>query len=346
MKQILVTGGCGFIGSNFVRYTLRQHPEYTIVNLDKLTYAGNPENLRDVEHLPTYRFVHGDIADRNLVEGLMKDADAVVHFAAETHVDRSIMDAGSFITTDVHGTFVLLEAARKFPVQRFIHISTDEVYGTAMSPEGISRPSLETDALMPLSPYAASKAGADRLAFSYWATHNVPVVISRCSNNYGPYQYPEKLIPLFVTNALDNIPLPVYGDGRNTRDWIFVEDHCRAIDLLLHSSGHDGEVFNIGASQEFSVLQITDLILKILGKPASLLQYVKDRAGHVPRHAVDSSKFAKTFEWNPATDFAAMLEKTVTWYVEHESWWRRIKEQDASYRKYYEQQYREREGKA
>ncbi len=346
MKQILVTGGCGFIGSNFVRYMLRQHPEYTIVNLDKLTYAGNPENLRDVEHLPTYKFVHGDIADRNLVEGLMKDADAVVHFAAETHVDRSIMDAGSFITTDVHGTFVLLEAARKYPVQRFIHISTDEVYGTAMSPEGISRPSLETDALMPLSPYAASKAGADRLAFSFWATHKIPVVISRCSNNYGPYQYPEKLIPLFVTNALDNIPLPVYGDGKNTRDWIFVEDHCRAIDLLLHSSGHDGEVFNIGASQEFSVLQITDLILKILGKPASLLQYVKDRAGHVPRHAVDSSKFARLFDWNPATDFAAMLEKTVRWYVEHESWWRRIKEQDASYRKYYEQQYREREGKA
>ena len=346
MKQILVTGGCGFIGSNFVRYMLREHPEYTIVNLDKLTYAGNPENLRDVEHLPTYKFVHGDIANRELVEGLMKDADAVVHFAAETHVDRSIMDAGSFITTDVHGTFVLLEAARKFPVQRFIHISTDEVYGTAMSPEGVSRPSLETDALMPLSPYAASKAGADRLAFSYWATHKVPVVISRCSNNYGPYQYPEKLIPLFVTNALDNIPVPVYGDGKNTRDWIFVEDHCRAIDILLHSSGHDGEVFNIGASQEFSVLQITDLILKTLGKPASLLQYVKDRAGHVPRHAVDSSKFAKTFKWNPAADFAAMLEKTVKWYVEHESWWRRIKEQDANYRTYYEQQYREREGKA
>lgn len=346
MKQILVTGGCGFIGSNFVRYMLREHPEYTIVNLDKLTYAGNPENLRDVEHLPTYKFVHGDIANRELVDGLMKDADAVVHFAAETHVDRSIMDAGSFITTDVHGTFVLLEAARKFPVQRFIHISTDEVYGTAMSPEGVSRPSLETDALMPLSPYAASKAGADRLAFSYWATHKVPVVISRCSNNYGPYQYPEKLIPLFVTNALDNIPVPVYGDGKNTRDWIFVEDHCRAIDILLHSSGHDGEVFNIGTSQEFSVLQITDLILKALGKPASLLQYVKDRAGHVPRHAVDSSKFAKTFNWNPATDFAAMLEKTVKWYVEHESWWRRIKEQDANYRTYYEQQYREREGKA
>ncbi len=346
MKQILVTGGCGFIGSNFVRYMLRQHPEYTIVNLDKLTYAGNPENLRDVDHLPTYRFEHGDIGDRELVERLMKDADAVVHFAAETHVDRSIMDAGSFITTDVHGTFVLLEAARKYPIQRFIHISTDEVYGTAMSPEGVSRPSLETDALMPLSPYAASKAGADRLAFSYWATHNVPVVISRCSNNYGPYQYPEKLIPLFVTNALDNIPLPVYGDGKNTRDWIFVEDHCRAIDLLLHSSGHDGEVFNIGASQEFSVLEITDVILRILGKPASLLQYVKDRAGHVPRHAVDSSKFARLFGWNPATDFAAMLEKTVQWYVDHESWWRRIKEQDASYRAYYEEQYREREAKS
>ena len=342
MKQILVTGGAGFIGSNFVRYMLHNYPEYTIINLDKLTYAGNLENLRDVEELPNYRFVHGDIADRALVEELMPDSDAVVHFAAETHVDRSIMDAGSFISTDVYGTFVLLEAARKYQVERFIQISTDEVYGTAMSPEGVSRPSLETDALMPLSPYAASKAGADRLAFSYWATHKVPVIITRCSNNYGPYQYPEKLIPLFVTNAIDDKPLPLYGNGRNTRDWIFVEEHCKAIALLLHSSSHDGEVFNIGAEQEFSVVQITGLILKILDKPDSLIQFVKDRPGHVPRHAVDSSKFRTCFQWAPSADFATKLEETVKWYVEHKSWWRAIKEKDAGYQEYYKEQYQKR----
>ncbi|MCP4403313.1 MAG: dTDP-glucose 4,6-dehydratase [bacterium] len=342
MKQILVTGGAGFIGSNFVRYMLQSYPDYHIVNLDKLTYAGNLENLRDVEHLPNYRFVQGDIADRTLVEELMPGTDAVVHFAAETHVDRSIMDAGSFISTDVYGSFVLLEAARKYPVERFIQISTDEVYGTAMSPEGVSRPSLETDALMPLSPYAASKAGADRLAFSYWATHKVPVIITRCSNNYGPYQYPEKLIPLFVTNAIDDKPLPLYGDGQNTRDWIFAEEHCKAIALLLHSSAYNGEVFNIGADREFSVVQITELILNILGKAQSLIQFVKDRPGHVPRHAVDSSKFRKCFQWAPSAEFAAKLEETVKWYVEHESWWRRIKEKDAGYQEYYKEQYQKR----
>ncbi len=342
MKQILVTGGAGFIGSNFVRYMLQNYPDYHIVNLDKLTYAGNMENLRDVEHLPNYRFVQGDIADRTLVEELMPGIDAVVHFAAETHVDRSIMDAGSFISTDVYGSFVLLEAARKYPVERFIQISTDEVYGTAMSPEGVSRPSLETDALMPLSPYAASKAGADRLAFSYWATHKVPVIITRCSNNYGPYQYPEKLIPLFVTNAIDDKPLPLYGDGQNTRDWIFAEEHCKAIALLLHSSAYNGEVFNIGADREFSVVQITELILNILGKAQSLIQFVKDRPGHVPRHAVNSSKFRKCFQWAPSAKFAAKLEETVRWYVKHESWWRRIKEKDAGYQEYYKEQYQKR----
>ncbi len=342
MKTILVTGGCGFIGSNFVQYMLRRYPDYTLINLDKLTYAGNPENLRQIETYPHYTFVKGDIADHELVEHLMPDVDMIVHFAAETHVDRSIMDAGSFISTDVYGTFVLLEAARKYPVERFIQISTDEVYGTAMSPEGVSRPSLETDALMPLSPYAASKAGADRLAFSYWATHKIPVIITRCSNNYGPYQYPEKLIPLFVTNALDNKPLPVYGDGHNTRDWIFVEEHCEAIDLLLHSSGYDGEVFNIGADEEFSVLQITELILETLGKSQSLVQFVKDRPGHVPRHAVDASKLRRYFSWKPSADFAATLKKTVQWYVENEQWWRRIKEQDTEYQEYYHQQYQAR----
>ena len=339
MKQILITGGAGFIGSNFIHYMLQHHPEYKLVNLDKLTYAGNLENLRDIEEHPQYTFVHGDICDAKLIEKLMRDCDAVVHFAAETHVDRSIMDAGSFITTDVYGTFVLLEAARKYPVERFIQISTDEVYGTAMSPEGVSRPSLETDALMPLSPYAASKAGADRLAFSFWSTHKVPVMITRCSNNYGPYQYPEKLIPLFVTNALNDIPLPVYGNGQNTRDWIYVEEHCAAIDLLLHSSGYDGEIFNIGASEEYSVLQITDVILNTLDKPKSLIQFVKDRPGHVPRHAVDSSKLQKCFNWKASADFSSMLEKTVQWYIENEQWWRRIKEQDEGYKQYYQTQY-------
>lgn len=339
MKHVLVTGGSGFIGSNFIHYMIQHHPEYRITNLDKLTYAGNLENLRDIEAHPTYTFVQGDICDVALVEKLMQPADAVVHFAAETHVDRSIMDAGSFITTDVYGTFVLLEAARKYPIERFIQISTDEVYGTAMSPEGVSRPSLETDALMPLSPYAASKSGADRLAFSYWATHKLPVIITRCSNNYGPYQYPEKLIPLFVTNALDNIPMPVYGDGRNTRDWIYVEEHCAAVDLLLHSSGYDGEIFNIGANREYSVLQISDLILDILGKPKSLIRFVQDRPGHVPRHAVNTAKLRRCFNWSASVDFQAMLEKTVQWYREHEAWWRRIKEQDAGYKQYYQQQY-------
>lgn len=342
MKHILITGAAGFIGSNFIHYMLQRYPDYTLTNLDKLTYAGNPENLRDIEHHSQYTFVHGDICEVQLVEKLMQDADAVVHFAAETHVDRSIMDAGGFITTDVYGTFVLLEAARKYPVERFIQISTDEVYGTAMSPEGVSRPSLETDALMPLSPYAASKAGADRLAFSYWATHKVPVIITRCSNNYGPYQYPEKLIPLFVTNTIDNIPLPVYGDGHNTRDWIYVEEHCGAIDLLLHSNGHDGEVYNLGTGEEYSILQITDLILKILDKPKSLIQFVKDRPGHVPRHAVDTTKFRRHFTWSDSVDFSVMLEKTVQWYVDHEQWWRRIKDQDFEYKQYYRKQYQER----
>jgi dTDP-glucose 4,6-dehydratase len=342
MKHILITGGAGFIGSNFIRYVLRKYSDYKIINLDKLTYAGNLENLRDIENHPHYTFVRGDICDVELVEHLMSDAEAVVHFAAETHVDRSIMSAGSFITTDVYGTFVLLEAARKYPVERFIQISTDEVYGTAMSPEGVSRPSLETDALMPLSPYAASKSGADRLAFSYWATHKVPVIITRCSNNYGPYQYPEKLIPLFVTNALDNIPLPVYGDGHNTRDWIHVEEHCTAIDILLHSNGYDGAVFNIGRGEEYSVLQITESILSILDKPKSLIQFVKDRPGHVPRHAVDTTRFRRTFQWSPSANFARMMEQTVRWYIEHEPWWRRIKEQDAGYKHYYQSQYEKR----
>jgi dTDP-glucose 4,6-dehydratase len=342
MQKIVITGGAGFIGSNFIHYMIEKYPQYTLINLDKLTYAGNLENLQEIDQHPNYTFVHGDICQKTVVERLMQDADAVVHFAAETHVDRSIMDAGEFITTDVYGTFVLLEAARKSQIKRFIQISTDEVYGTAMSPEGVSRPSLETDPLMPLSPYAASKAGADRLAYSYWTTYNVPVIITRCSNNYGPYQYPEKLIPLFVTNAFDNIPLPIYGDGHNTRDWIFVGEHCKAIDLLLHSTGFDGEIFNIGANKEYSVIQITETLLEILEKPKTLMQFVKDRPGHVPRHAVDTSKFQRSFGWSASAEFSKMLEQTVRWYIEHEQWWRRIRDKDSGYKRYYQQQYQQR----
>lgn len=339
MKKLLVTGGAGFIGSNFIRYILKTYPDYQVINLDKLTYAGNPNNLQDVATHPGYRFVKGDICEASLVDNLVKEVDFIVHFAAETHVDRSIMNAGSFITTDVYGTFVILEAAKNHAIKKMIHISTDEVYGNACSPEGISRPSLETDPLMPQSPYAASKAGADRLAYSYWATHGVPVVITRCSNNFGPYQYPEKLIPLFVTNAIENKPLPVYGDGKNTRDWIFVEDHCQAIDVLLHAEGIEGETFNIGAGEERNVLEITEIILAVLKKPESFINYVKDRPGHVKRHAVDTCKIKTRLGWKANTNFQQAMEKTVHWYIKNENWWRKIKERSQEYREYYQQQY-------
>ena len=336
MKTIMVTGGAGFIGTNFVYYMLNKY-DYHIINLDKLTYAGNRENLEALENDKRHEFVEGDIADHELIMKLMPRCDAVVNFAAETHVDRSILFAGDFVKTDVYGTYVLLEAARECGVQRFVHISTDEVYGDAGD-----EPSLETDALMPRSPYAASKTGADRLAFSYWATYDVPVIVTRCSNNLGPYQYPEKLIPLFVTNAIDDLPLPVYGTGKNTRDWIFVEDHCRAVDTVLHSEGQDGEVFNIGASAEYSILQISDYILKILNKPESLLKHVKDRMGHVKRHAVNSEKAQNILGWKPVTDFEAAIEKTVKWYVDNEPWWRKIKEKQEEYKKFMAEYYKDR----
>lgn len=321
MKKILVTGGAGFIGSNFVRYMLSQHPDYEIVNLDALTYAGNLDNLTDIESSPKYRFVHGDICDRPLVEELAAGCHAIVHFAAETHVDRSILDAGAFVTTDVLGTHSLLEAARKHQVNRFVQISTDEVYG-----EAVGRPSKETDALMPKSPYAASKAGADRLAFSYFTTYDLPVVITRCSNNFGAYQYPEKLIPLFVTNVLEDTPVPVYGDGKNTRDWIYVADHCEALDVVLHAEGVEGEVFNVGAGMEKSILEITGVILKTLGKPAELVSFVTDRLGHVKRHAVDTSKIKEALGWEAKTDFETALVETVKWYENNPAWWKKLKQ--------------------
>jgi dTDP-glucose 4,6-dehydratase len=336
MKTILVTGGAGFIGTNFVYYMLNKY-DYNIINLDKLTYAGNLDNLAPLEKEKRHEFVKGDICDQELVMSLMKRCDAVVNFAAETHVDRSILFAGDFVKTDVLGTYVLLEAARECGIKRFVHISTDEVYGDAGD-----EPSAENDPLMPRSPYAASKTGADRLAFSYWATYGVPVIVTRCSNNLGPYQYPEKLIPLFVTNAIDNLQLPVYGSGKNTRDWIFVEDHCSAVDTVLHCDGHDGEAFNVGANTEYSILDISGFILKILDKPTSLLKYVEDRLGHVKRHAVNADKIKAALNWQAKVSFETAIEKTVKWYVDNESWWRKIKEKQEEYKKFMQEYYKNR----
>jgi len=335
MKTILVTGGAGFIGSNFVYYMLKKYDDLTIINLDKLTYAGNIENLDGLKGDPRHEFVHGDVCDRELVGKLMKRCEAAVHFAAETHVDRSILSAGEFIQTDILGTFNMLEAAREAGVRRFVHISTDEVYGDAGD-----EPSKETDPLMPRSPYAAAKSGADRLAFSYFTTFNLPVIITRCSNNFGPYQYPEKLIPLFVTNAIDDIPVPVYGTGKNTRDWIFVDDHCEAVDAALNApDAFNGEAFNVGASTEYSVLEITDFILNYLKKPKSLLKHVEDRLGHVKRHAVNPEKIRKALGWQPRADFETAMSKTVQWYIDNEAWWRRIKEKQEDYKKFMEKYY-------
>jgi dTDP-glucose 4,6-dehydratase len=330
MTRLLVTGGAGFIGSNFTRRAVKRG--HDVVVLDKLTYAGNTENLRDLLDAKKIGFVKGDVCDRGVVDGLAKQADAVVHFAAETHVDRSILEAGTFVQTDVVGTFSILEACRKADVGRFVHVSTDEIYGEA---EG--DPCREDAPLMPKSPYAASKAGADRLAFSYFATYGLPVVISRCTNNYGPYQHPEKLIPLFVSNALEDKPLPVYGTGNNTRDWIHVDDHCAALDRLLEANGVEGEVFNIGASEEHSVNEIAATILKTLGKPKALLKTVTDRPGHVRRHAVDSTKIRSRLGWKPSKSFAEGLQETVRWYRENEAWWKRIKSGD--FQEYYSVQY-------
>ena len=260
MIRYLITGGAGFIGSNFIHYLFEKYPDAQVVNLDKLTYAGNLENLTDIEKNPNYKFVKGDICDGEIVEDLMKDCDYIINFAAESHVDRSIGSPDDFIKTDVYGTFVLLENARKYGIKKFIQISTDEVYGSIEKGSFV-----ETDPLMPSSPYSASKSGADRLAYSYFVTYNLPVIITRCSNNYGPYQYPEKLIPLFVTNAIENKKLPIYGDGKNVRDWIYVMDHCDAIDFVLRN-GIDGEIYNIGGNNERNNLEITDLILKGLKK--------------------------------------------------------------------------------
>jgi dTDP-glucose 4,6-dehydratase len=336
MMEVLVTGGAGFIGSNFVRYALQTHADWHVTTLDKLTYAGRRENLHDVMDHARHTFVYGDICDAPVAGPLVERSHMVVHFAAETHVDRSIMAAGDFIRTDVEGTFVLLEAARRAPaLRRFVQISTDEVYGSV--PEGHST---ERDELRPRNPYSASKAGADRLAYSYFATYGVPVIVTRASNNYGPYQFPEKVLPLFITNLVDDCAVPLYGDGGNVRDWLHVIDHCRAIDHLIET-GKNGEVYNIGGGNEVRNVDLTHRILALMGKPPSLIERVADRLGHDRRYALDTTKLRGT-GWAPQVPFEQGLSDTVEWYRQNEWWWRPIKEGDPAFKAYYAAQYERR----
>ncbi|HEY5610300.1 MAG TPA: dTDP-glucose 4,6-dehydratase [Thermoanaerobaculia bacterium] len=338
--RYLVTGGAGFIGSNFIRYLFRKYgSDALVVNLDKLTYAGIRENLAEFEGTPNYRFLLGDIANPADVAQAYQGIDGcgidvVVNFAAETHVDRSLMEAGSFIQTDVHGVLVLLEEARKHAprLERFIQVSTDEVYGS------IETGSFgEMDPLNPRNPYSASKAGGDRMAYAYAQTYGLPVIVTRASNNFGPWQYPEKLIPLFVTNAIDDLQLPLYGDGRNVRDWLFVEDHCAAIDFLIEK-GTNSETYNVGGGNEHENREITQKILEILGKPALLIKHVQDRQGHDRRYSLDSTKLER-LGFRASTDFEEAMQRTVRWYQENEPWWRAIKERSAEYREFYAKQY-------
>jgi dTDP-glucose 4,6-dehydratase len=328
--KILVTGGAGFIGSNFVRHLLTAHPDDHVVNLDKLTYAGNRANLADLEDSPRYTFVHGDVCDAKLVRDVAQGVDAIVNMAAETHVDKSLLEPDAFLRTDVFGVFTLLEAVRELKIPRLLHVSTDEVYGSVAS--GSSR---EGDSLRPSNPYSASKAGGDLLALAYRQTHGVPVVITRSSNNFGPYQYPEKVIPLFITNAIDGEPLPLYGDGRNVRDWLFVLDNCAAIDLVLRR-GQDGEVYNIGGGTEVENIDLTREILRLTGRPETLIRPVKDRPGHDRRYSLDSTK-VRGLGWAPRHAFGEALAATVAWYREREAWWRPLK--SGEFRAYYQQQY-------
>src|SRR5262245_20214963 len=333
MQRVLVTGGCGFIGSNFIHYLLEREPEVAVVNLDCLTYAGNLANLQDLAGHTRYRFVRGSITDRDAVRAAIGDGIAAVfHFAAESHVDRSIHDSGPFVRTNVLGTQVLLDAAREFRVERFIHISTDEVYGSL----GETGFFTEETPLAPNSPYAASKAAADLLVRSYAHTFRLPAIITRCSNNYGPYQFPEKLIPLFISNLLRDEPVPVYGDGKNVRDWIHVRDHCAAIHRVWRR-GLPGEVYNIGGRHELTNLEMTHTLLHILGKPDSLIRYVQDRPGHDRRYAIDCSKIERELGWKPADPFDRGLRDTVAWYQANANWVAGIR--NGEYLKYYERQY-------
>ncbi len=312
--KMLITGGCGFIGSNFIRYIIKKYPACEIINLDKLTYAGNPENLRDLENNPNYKFVREDICNIKLVEKLMKDVDTVVHFAAESHVDRSIIEAGVFIRTDVFGTYILLKAANKFGVDKFVHISTDEVYGS------IEKGSFKEEGPMnPRNPYSVSKLGADRLAYSFFVTYNLPVVITRSSNNFGPYQYPEKLLPLSITNILRNKKVPLYGDGLYVRDWLYVIDNCEAIDFL-RKKGKLGEAYNVAGGNEKTNIEVIKIVLSHLGKDESWIEFVKDRPGHDRRYSLNDEKIKK-LGWKPISNFGGALRETIDWYKKNRRWW-------------------------
>jgi dTDP-glucose 4,6-dehydratase len=340
MKNVLVTGGAGFIGSAFVRHMVQTYPQYTIVVLDKLTYAGNLDNLLPVRDAPNYRFERGDIADAPTVRRVLEQhqIDAIVNFAAESHVDRSIMSSHAFLETDVIGVYVLLEQARQLGIKRFHQVSTDEVYGWIA--EGAFK---ETDPLQPNNPYSAAKAGGEMLVRAYHVTHGMHTTITRGSNTYGPYQYPEKMMSLFITEAIDDRPLPVYGDGKQVRDWLYVDDHARAIDLVLHV-GASGEVYNVGGENEQHNIDVTRRLLRLLGKPETLIRYVADRPGHDRRYAVDCAKI-KALGWRRNDDFESLLAQTVAWYQQNEWWWRKIK--TGEYLEYYKQQYAQRlaEGK-
>ena len=332
MKTYLITGGCGFIGSNFVRYLLTKEGKCRLINLDKLTYAGNPKNLSDVDNDDRYIFVHGDICDKKVVDEIFSDyhPDIVFNFAAESHVDRSIGKPDDFIRADMFGVFTLLEAMKLHGGELFVQISTDEVYGSIEKGEFT-----EEDPLMPSNPYSASKAGGDRLAYSYFVTYDLPVIVTRASNNYGPFQYPEKLIPLFITNALEDQPLPLYGDGKNVRDWLYVEDHCSALHFIM-TNGVLGKTYNIGGGNEMQNIEITRLILDHLSKPEGLIKFVEDRKGHDQRYALNINKL-RQLGWEPKHDFSDCLRTTIDWYVSNNNWWRKIK--SGEFREYYEQTY-------
>jgi dTDP-glucose 4,6-dehydratase len=330
--KILITGGAGFIGSNFLKYMLDTHPDYELINIDALTYCGNLENLKDIENNPNYRFIKGNILDDELVGEITEDVDYIINFAAESHVDRSIDNPRIFLESNIIGTQVLLEAALKNDIKKYIQISTDEVYGS-LAPEGYFS---ETTPLAPNSPYSSSKASADLLVRAYHETYNLPINITRCSNNYGPYQFPEKLIPLMINNALNDNALPVYGDGKNIRDWLHVYDHCTAIDLVLHK-GKLGEVYNIGGNNEKENIEIVKLILSELNKPESLISYVTDRLGHDRRYAIDSTKIQNELEWKPKYTFEVGIKETIQWYLDNKTWLNNVICGD--YLKYYEKTY-------
>lgn len=331
--KLLITGGCGFIGSNFVRYLLKKYPDYKIFNLDKLTYAGNLENLSEVEKNPNYKFIQGDICNSKLVNQILEEKiDRIINFAAESHVDRSLYDPVVFVQTNLVGTQVLLQSALQHKVSLFLQISTDEVYGPVLG----NHKSIEKETLNPSSPYAASKASADLLALSYFKSFNLPLIIARPTNNFGSFQFPEKLIPLFISNALEDKSLPIYGDGLYVRDWLYVQDHCEALDFILQK-GKAGEIYNISSHNEKTNLEITDLILQALDKPKSLIKHVPDRPAHDRRYALDSTKLEKELGWKSKVSFEKALQDTIEWYKKNRSWWERVK--SGEYQKYYEKHY-------